>query len=67
MCVDVFVCVEIGVMGTWQSVSVCVCVCVCVCGGGVMGSGQGGRKEAGRGNNARSPVMFCGVLSANFC
>ena len=32
-----------------------------------MGSGQGGRKEAGRGmNNARSPVMFCGVLSANF-
>ena len=83
---DVFVCVEVGVMGTWQSVSVCVCrqglgevagcvcvrvcvrVCVCVCGGGVMGSGQGGRKEAGRGmNNARSPVMFCGVLSANFC
>ena len=87
MCVDVFVCVEVGVMGTWQSMSVCVCVCVCVsagcwggsrvcvrvcvcvcvCGGGVMGSGQGGRKEAGRGNNARSPVMFCGVLSVNFC
>ena len=62
MCVDVFVCVEVGVMGTWQSLSVCVCVgrvlgrelgacvCVCVC-VGVWRRGHGqwpGWEEGGR-------------------
>ena len=45
MCVDVFVCVEIGVMGTWQSVSVCVCVCVCVEAGSWAVARVGGRRQ----------------------